>query len=189
MKFIETEIPGVFIIEPKVFADNRGYFYESFSQKDFEEHIGKINFVQDNQSKSSGNVVRGLHYQKPPYAQSKLVRCTQGRLIDIAVDIRQGSPTYRKHVMIELSEDNFRQLFIPKGFAHGFYVLSDTAVLQYKCDEFYHKEADAGINIMDKSLGLGLDDLFNDREPVMSSKDLELSDLNDFELDFKYEED
>ena len=140
MKIIETEIDGVFIIKPTIFEDSRGYFFESYSQKQFEEKIGKINFVQDNESKSSYGVVRGLHFQHPPYAQSKLVRCVKGDVLDVAVDLRLGSPTFGKYVAVELTEDNHLQLFIPKGFAHGFSVLSDVAVFQYKCDEFYHPE-------------------------------------------------
>ena len=140
MEAIKTAIPGVFILEPRVFNDSRGYFFESFSQREFERLIGPINFVQDNESKSSYGVVRGLHFQKPPYAQSKLVRCVRGRVLDVAVDIRKGSPTYMQYVSCELTEDNHRQFFIPKGFAHGFAVLSETAVFQYKCDEYYHRD-------------------------------------------------
>lgn len=185
MKFIETEIPGIFIIEPKVFEDERGYFYESFSQKEFEEHIGPVNFVQNNQSKSSYGVVRGLHYQKPPYAQAKLVRCTQGKLIDIAVDVRKDSPYFMKHVMVELSEDNHRQLYIPKGFAHGFVVLSETAILQYKCDNYYNKESDGGIYVLDEKLGLNIKDLI-DIEPILSEKDKNQQLLNYNDLVFEY---
>lgn len=184
MNFIETKIPGVYIIEPKIFGDNRGYFYESYSQREFDEHIRPIQFVQDNQSKSVKNVVRGLHYQKLPYAQSKLVRCPKGKVMDIAVDIRKYSPTYRQFVMVELSEDNHRQLFIPQGFAHGFITLSDEAILQYKCDNFYNKDADAGISILDESLGLNISEYVT--ELIMSEKDMNQPLLDDNKLDFIY---
>ena len=154
MEVITTSIDGVFIIEPRIFEDSRGYFFESFSQREFEEKIGPINFVQDNESKSSYGVMRGLHFQRPPCTQSKLVRCVKGAVLDVAVDIRKGSSTYGQHVAVELTEDNHRQFFIPKGFAHGFAVLSETAVFQYKCDEFYHPEADGGISILDDSLNI-----------------------------------
>ena len=154
MNVINTDIEGVVIIEPNVFEDSRGYFFESFSQREFNEKVANINFVQDNESKSSYGVIRGLHFQNPPYAQSKLVRCVRGKVLDVALDIREGSPTYGKHVAVELTEDNHRQLFIPKGFAHGFAVLSDEAVFQYKCDEFYHPEVADGISVIDESLGI-----------------------------------
>ena len=159
MNVIKTNIEGVLILEPKVFNDARGYFFESFSQREFDEKVAPIlghtiRFVQDNESMSSYGVMRGLHFQRPPFTQSKLVRCVKGAVLDVAVDIRKGSPTFGQHVAIELTEDNHRQLFISKGFAHGFAVLSETAVFQYKCDEFYHPEADGGISIMDQSLGI-----------------------------------
>ena len=159
MEIVQTDIKDVLIIEPRVFKDSRGYFFESFSQREFDEKVSpilghSINFVQDNESMSSYGVMRGLHFQCPPYTQSKLVRCVRGAVLDVAVDIRKGSPTYGKHVAVELTEDNHRQFFIPRGFAHGFAVLSDTAVFQYKCDEFYHPEADGGISIKDNSLGI-----------------------------------
>lgn len=159
MNVIKTNIEGVLIFEPKVFNDARGYFFESFSQREFEEKVAPIlghtiRFVQDNESMSSYGVMRGLHFQRPPFTQSKLVRCVKGAVLDVAVDIRKGSPTFGQHVAVELTEDNHRQLFISKGFAHGFAVLSETAVFQYKCDEFYHPEADGGISIMDQSLGI-----------------------------------
>lgn len=154
MEIIKTDIEGLLIIEPKIFKDTRGYFFESFSQREFEEKIGPIHFVQDNESMSSYGVMRGLHFQRPPYTQSKLVRCVKGAVLDVAVDVRVGSPTYGKHVAVELTEENHRQFFIPKGFAHGFAVLSETAVFQYKCDEFYHPEADGGISILDETLGI-----------------------------------
>jgi dTDP-4-dehydrorhamnose 3,5-epimerase len=139
---------------PKLFEDSRGYFFESFSQKEFNEKVANINFVQDNESKSSYGVIRGLHFQKPPYAQSKLVRCVKGKVLDVAVDIREGSPTYGKWVSCELTEDNHRQFFIPQGFAHGFSVLSDEAVLQYKCDNFYNKDSEGAILWCDPQLNV-----------------------------------
>ena len=159
MNVIKTNIEGVLIFEPKVFNDARGYFFESFSQREFDEKVAPIlghtiRFVQDNESMSSYGVMRGLHFQRPPFTQSKLVRCVKGAVLDVAVDIRKGSPTFGQHVAVELTEDNHRQLFISKGFAHGLAVLSETAVFQYKCDEFYHPEADGGISIMDQSLGI-----------------------------------
>ena len=159
MEIIQTDIKEVFIIEPRVFKDARGYFFESFSQREFDEKVTpilghNIRFVQDNESMSSYGVMRGLHFQRPPYTQSKLVRCVRGAVLDVAVDIRKGSPTYGKHVAVELTEENHRQFFVPRGFAHGFAVLSETAVFQYKCDEFYHPEADGGISIKDNSLGI-----------------------------------
>lgn len=154
MEVIKTAIEGVVIIEPRIFEDARGYFFESFSQREFDEKVRPITFVQDNESKSSYGVMRGLHFQRPPFTQSKLVRCVKGAVLDVAVDIRKGSPTYGQHVAVELTEDNHRQFFIPKGFAHGFAVLSEIAVFQYKCDEFYHPEADGGISILDDSLGI-----------------------------------
>lgn len=159
MNVIKTNIEGVLIFEPKVFNDARGYFFESFSQREFDEKVAPIlghtiRFVQDNESMSSYGVMRGLHFQRPPFTQSKLVRCVKGAVLDVAVDIRKGSPTFGQHIAVELTEDNHRQFFISKGFAHGFAVLSETAVFQYKCDEFYHPEADGGISIMDQSLGI-----------------------------------
>ena len=154
MNIIKTAIEGVLIIEPHLFRDERGYFFETFSQREFDAKVGHIEFVQDNESMSSFGVMRGLHFQRPPFTQSKLVRCVRGRVLDVAVDIRKGSPTYGQHVAVELTEDNHRQFFIPKGFAHGFAVLSETAIFQYKCDEFYHPEADGGINILDEDLGI-----------------------------------
>ena len=154
MNVIETSIPGVVIIEPRIFKDARGYFFESYSKKEFDEKVRPVDFVQDNESCSAYGVMRGLHFQRPPFAQSKLVRCVKGRVLDVAVDIRKGSPTYGRHVAVELTEDNHRQFFIPRGFAHGFAVLSDIAVFQYKCDNYYHPEADGGISIQDESLGI-----------------------------------
>lgn len=184
MKVIKTKIERVVIIEPKVFKDTRGYFFESFSQKDFEEQVCKINFVQDNESMSSYGVMRGLHFQCPPYTQSKLVRCVKGRVLDVAVDIRKGSPTYGQHVAVELTEDNHRQFFIPRGFAHGFAVLSDIAVFQYKCDNFYAPEADGGINIKDESLNI--DWQIPMSSAILSEKDLKHVCLKDFDSPFDY---
>lgn len=154
MRVIETDIEGVVIIEPEVFGDSRGYFMESFSQRAFDREVAPVCFVQDNRSYSRYGVVRGLHYQKEPYSQSKLVSCVVGRVLDVAVDIREGSPTYGKYVAVELSAENRRQLFIPKGFAHGFAVLSGEALFEYKCDEFYHPEAECGIAWDDPTIGI-----------------------------------
>ena len=184
MEVIKTDIEGVVIIEPRVFEDSRGYFFESFSQREFEEKLRKINFVQDNESMSSYGVMRGLHFQRPPYAQSKLVRCVKGKVLDVAVDIRKGSPTYGKYVAVELSEENHRQFFIPRGFAHGFAVLSDTAVFQYKCDNFYAPEADGGISIQDDSLGI--DWQIPADKAVLSGKDMKHLCLKDFDSPFDY---
>lgn len=183
MNVIKTDIDGVVIIEPKVFEDSRGYFFESFNELDFINKVGIVDFVQDNESKSSYGVMRGLHFQKPPYSQAKLVRCVKGRVLDVAVDIREGSPTYGQHVAVELSEDNHRQFFIPKGFAHGFAVLSDEAVFQYKCDEFYHPEVDGGINILDESLGI--DWKIPIDKAILSDKDTKHPMLKDFNTPFK----
>ena len=184
MEVINTELDGVVIIEPKIFRDARGYFFESFSQKEFDAKIGHIGFVQDNESMSSFGVLRGLHFQRPPFTQSKLVRCVRGAVLDVAVDIRKGSPTYGRHVAVELTEENHRQLFIPKGFAHGFSVLSDTAVFQYKCDNFYHPEADGGISILDSSLGI--DWKIPAGKEILSEKDTHHPLLKDFDSPFTY---
>ena len=183
MEIIQTAIKGVIIIEPCIFEDPRGYFFESFSQREFDEKVRPIVFVQDNESKSSYGVMRGLHYQRPPFTQSKLVRCVKGVVLDVAVDIRKGSPTYGQHVAVELTEDNHRQFFIPKGFAHGFSVLSETAVFQYKCDEFYHPEADGGINILDDALGI--DWHIPTDKAILSEKDTKHPLLKDFESPFE----
>jgi dTDP-4-dehydrorhamnose 3,5-epimerase len=185
MNVIKTDIEGVVIIEPKIFKDSRGYFFESFSQREFDENVTPINFVQDNESMSSYGVMRGLYFQKPPHTQSKLVRCVKGRVLDVAVDIRKGSPTYGRHVAVELTEDNHRQLFIPKGFAHGFAVLSDVAVFQYKCDEFYHPEVDGGISIIDDSLGI--DWKIPTDKAILSEKDTKHPLLAEFDSPFIYE--
>lgn len=207
MNVIKTAIDGVLIIEPRVFEDARGYFFESFSQREFEEKVGRVNFVQDNESKSSYGVMRGLHFQRPPYTQSKLVRCVKGAVLDVAVDIRKGSPTYGQHVECLLTgrdDEGIRianelggtvfsaishqpsaiglQFFIPKGFAHGFAVLSETAVFQYKCDEFYHPEADGGISILDSSLGI--DWHIPTEKANLSDKDTKHPLLKDFDSPF-----
>lgn len=182
MDVIKTKLDGVVIIEPKIFGDNRGYFFESFSQREFEEKVRKINFVQDNESMSSYGVMRGLHFQRPPYTQSKLVRCVKGRVLDVAVDIRKGSPTYGQHVAVELTEDNHRQFFVPRGFAHGFAVLSETAVFQYKCDYFYAPQADGGISIVDESLGI--DWRIPVDKAILSDKDTHHVCLKDFDSPF-----
>ncbi len=184
MEVIKTDIEGLVIIEPKVFKDARGYFFESFSQREFEEKVRKVNFVQDNESMSSYGVMRGLHFQRPPYTQSKLVRCVKGRVLDVAVDIRKGSPTYGKHVAVELSEDNHRQFFVPRGFAHGFAVLSDVAIFQYKCDNFYAPQADGGISIMDDTLGI--DWQIPMEQALLSEKDINHLCLKDFDSPFDY---
>lgn len=187
MNVIKTAIDGVVIIEPRIFEDARGYFFESFSQREFDEKVAPIlghsvNFVQDNESMSSYGVMRGLHFQSPPFTQSKLVRCIKGVVLDVAVDIREGSPTYGQHVAVELTEDNHHQFFVPRGFAHGFAVLSETAVFQYKCDEFYHPEADGGISILDKSLGI--DWKISTDKALLSEKDTKHSLLKDFDSPF-----
>ena len=154
MEVIKTDIEGVVIIEPRIFRDDRGYFFESFSQRDFQEKVCNTVFVQDNESKSSYGVLRGLHFQKPPYAQSKLVRVIKGAVLDVAVDIRKGSPTFGQHVAVELTEDNHRQFFIPRGFAHGFSVLTDEVIFQYKCDNFYAPQSEGALAWDDPDLGI-----------------------------------
>ena len=154
MEYIKTEIEGVYIIEPKVFNDARGYFMEAWKLQEFNEHIGKVDFIQDNESKSSFGVLRGLHYQKGEFSQAKLVRVIKGKVLDVAVDIRKSSPTFGKHVMVELSEDNKRQFFIPRGFAHGFLVLSEEAIFTYKVDNPYAPQAEAGIRWNDPDLNI-----------------------------------
>ena len=169
MEVIKTAIEGVFIIEPRLFKDDRGYFFESFSQREFNEKVRKVNFVQDNESKSSYGVLRGLHFQKPPYAQSKLVRVIKGAVLDVAVDIRKGSPTFGKYVSVELTEDNHRQFFIPRGFAHGFSVLTDEVIFQYKCDNFYAPQSEGALAWDDPDLGI--DWRVPANESVLSEKD------------------
>ena len=187
MNIIETPLKGALIIEPKVFKDARGYFFESFSQREFDSLVAPmlghtVTFVQDNESMSSYGVMRGLHFQRPPFTQSKLLRCVKGAVLDVGVDIRKGSPTYGQHFAVELTEENKRQFFIDKGFAHGFAVLSQTAVFQYKCDEFYHPEADGGISILDASLGI--DWRIPTEKTLLSEKDTKHSLLKDFDSPF-----
>lgn len=189
MEIRRTEISDVLIIEPRVFKDARGYFFESFSQREFDEKVTPIlghtiHFLQDNESMSSYGVMRGLHFQRPPFTQSKLVRCVKGAVLDVAVDIRKGSPTYGKHVAVELTEENHLQFFVPRGFAHGFAVLSETAVFQYKCDEFYHPEADGGISITDMSLGI--DWRIPVEKALLSEKDTKHPTLSEFDSPFDF---
>lgn len=182
MNVIKTDIEGVVVIEPRVFDDARGYFFESYSKRRFDEAVRPVEFVQDNESMSTRGVIRGLHFQRPPFSQSKLVRCVSGAVLDVVVDIRRGSPTYGQHVAVELTGENRRQLFVPRGFAHGFAVLSDEAVFQYKCDNYYHPESEGGISIADNSLGI--DWRINPAEAILSDKDLRNPMLRDFESPF-----
>lgn len=184
MEVIQTNIKGVVIIEPRLFKDDRGYFFESYSERDFNKQVSEVHFVQDNESKSSYGVMRGLHFQRPPFTQSKLVCCVKGAVLDVAVDIRKGSPTYGQHVAVELTEDNHRQFFIPRGFAHGFGVLSPEAIFQYKCDNFYHPEADGGISILDTSLGI--DWRIPTEHAILSEKDTKHPLLKDFDSPFEF---
>lgn len=177
MEYKETEIKGVYVIEPRVFNDARGYFMEAWKQEEFNEHVGPVKFIQDNESKSSYGVLRGLHYQKGDASQAKLVRVIKGRVVDVAVDIRRGSPTFGKHVMVELSEDNKRQFFIPRGFAHGFLVLSDEAIFTYKVDNPYAPQQDAGVRWNDPDLGI--DWPIDPKEVITSEKDLKQPLLKD----------
>ena len=186
MEVIKTEIEGVVIIEPLIFKDDRGYFYESFSQREFEEKVCRTTFVQDNQSKSSYGVLRGLHFQKPPYCQSKLVRCIKGAVLDVAVDIRKGSPTFGKYVAVELTEDNHRQFFVPRGFAHGFAVLSKEAVFQYKCDNFYCKESEGSVAWNDPQLAI--DWRIPADKVLLSEKDKLSKNISEAEYLFNYNE-
>ena len=179
MEYKATEIEGVYIIEPRVFNDARGYFFEAFKQSEFEEHIGKVNFIQDNESKSGYGVLRGLHYQKGDLSQAKLVRVIKGRVLDVAVDIRKSSPTFGKHVMVELSDENKRQFFIPRGFAHGFLVLSDEAIFTYKVDNVYASQAEAAIRFDDPDLGIVWP--INQQDVVTSEKDLKANAFRDAE--------
>lgn len=184
MEIIETEIPGLLIIQPKIWHDARGYFFESYNAQVFGQKIAPVTFVQDNESSSSRGVVRGLHFQSPPYAQAKLVRCVSGTVLDVALDIRKGSPTFGRHFAVELSAENKRMFFIPRGFAHGFAVLSDTAVFQYKCDNFYNPKAEGGISILDTSLGI---DWHTDPEKmILSEKDMRHPDFSRFQSPFLY---
>lgn len=183
MEVIETGISGVVILKPRVFEDSRGYFFESYSKKIFDELVGAVDFVQDNQSKSSRGVIRGLHFQRPPFTQAKLVRCVSGTVLDVAVDIRKGSPTFGKYVAVELSEENKLQFFVPRGFAHGFAVLSETAVFQYKCDNYYAPEADGGISPLDPDLGI--DWRIGIAEAILSEKDTKHPLFKDFDSPFE----
>ena len=183
MNVIPTKIKGVFIIEPKVFKDSRGYFFEVFSKMDFEKHTGmKIDFVQDNESCSFKGVLRGLHFQKPPYSQAKLVRCVVGKVFDVVVDLRKGSPTYGQFETVELSEENNLHFFIPKGMAHGFEVLSDRAIFQYKCDEYYHPEAEGGIDPYDPQINIKWQ--ISKEHAILSEKDKKLPSFIDFQSPF-----
>lgn len=182
MNVINTDIEGVVVIEPRVFDDARGYFFESYSKRRFDEVVRPIEFVQDNESMSTRGVIRGLHFQRPPFSQSKLVRCVRGAVLDVVVDIRRGSPTYGRHIAVELTGENRRQLFVPRGFAHGFAVLSDEAVFQYKCDNYYHPESEGGISIADHSLGI--DWRIDPAEAILSEKDLRNPMFSDFESPF-----
>ena len=186
MNIIKTEIDGVVIIEPRLFKDDRGYFFESYSEKDFNAQVREIKFVQDNESKSSYGVLRGLHFQKPPYAQSKLVRVIKGAVLDVAVDIRKGSPTFGKHVAVELTEDNHRQFFIPRGFAHGFSVLTPEVIFQYKCDNFYAPQSEGALAWDDPDLGI--DWRIPSDKIILSEKDKHHPSLKDAEWLFDYNE-
>ena len=186
IEVVPTDIPDVVVIRPKIFGDERGYFFESWSKADFDRVVRNVRFVQDNESKSRYGVLRGLHFQKPPYAQSKLVRVIQGEVLDVAVDIRKGSPSFGKHVAVELTGDNHRQLFIPKGFAHGFVVMSETALFQYKCDEFYHPEAEGAIMWDDPDIGI--DWRVPVRDIVLSAKDARHRYLNEIVSPFEFAE-
>lgn len=177
MNYSETQIKGVYIIEPKVFEDARGYFFEAWKQKEFEEHVGKVDFIQDNESKSSYGVLRGLHYQKGEYSQAKLVRVIKGKVLDVAVDIRRSSPTFGQHVMVELSEENKRQFFIPRGFAHGFLVMSEEAIFTYKVDNVYAPQAEAGIRWNDPELAINWP--IDPKDVLTSEKDLNAALLKD----------
>lgn len=185
MNFIKTDITEVIIIEPKVFGDSRGYLFESFNQKEFESNIGPINFIQDNESKSSKGVLRGLHFQKPPYTQAKLVRCIDGEVLDVTVDLRVGSPTYKRYIAVRLTGDNKRQLFVPRGFAHGFVVLSDTATFAYKVDNIYAPDHDAGIAWDDTEINI--DWQVDNNLIKLSNKDKQLKPISETEIPFIFE--
>lgn len=183
MDIIKTDIEGIVILKPRIFTDVRGYFFESYSKREFDEKVQPVDFVQDNESCSTYGVMRGLHFQRPPFTQAKLVRCVKGVVLDVAVDLRKGSPTYGRHVAVELSEDNHLQFFVPRGFAHGFAVLSDIAVFQYKCDNYYAPQADGGISITDPTLGI--DWRIDPSEAILSDKDSKHPLLADFESPFE----
>lgn len=182
MNVIKTIIEGVMIIEPRLIKTQNGYFFESFSEREFKENVSNIDFRQDNESMSHYGVMRGFHFQRPPFAQSKLLRCVEGKVLDVVIDIRKSSPTYGKHIAVELSAENHRQLFIPQGFAHGFSVLSEKAIIQYKCDNFYHPEAEDGISILDDSLGI--DWQIPVKQAVLSEKDTKYRLFKDFDSPF-----
>lgn len=184
MDIIQTKIKDVVILQPRIFGDERGYFFESFSQREFEKEVCRTVFVQDNESKSCYGVLRGLHFQKPPYAQSKLVRVVKGKVLDVAVDIRVGSPTFGRHVAVELGEDTKRQLFIPRGFAHGFAVLSEEAVFQYKCDNYYAPESEGALAWDDPDLGI--DWCLPVERVILSEKDKRHPRLKDCDCLFDY---
>lgn len=186
MDIIETKIKEVLIVKPRIFYDKRGYFFESFSEREFCEKVRPVKFVQDNESMSSYGVIRGLHFQKPPFTQSKLVRCVKGSVMDIAVDIRKGSPTYGQYVAAELNDENHLQFFIPRGFAHGFAVLSDIAVFQYKCDNYYAPQSEGGIQLLDKSLGI--DWKIPEGKAILSDKDMNNPLLQEFDNPFNFNE-
>lgn len=184
MPFYKTNIPDLLVVEPNVFEDSRGYFFEAYNELAFQQEGVNIRFVQDNQSRSSYGVIRGLHYQLPPYAQTKLIRVLQGRILDVAVDIRKGSPTYGESYVVELSEENRRQLLVPAGFAHGFSVISETATVLYKCDQFYNKESEGGIRYDDPSLNI--DWQIEKGKEIVSEKDLLLPPLSHCKNTFEY---
>lgn len=187
MEIIKTEIDGVVILAPRIFTDERGYFFESFSERDFQAQVRTVRFVQDNESKSCYGVLRGLHFQKPPFAQSKLVRVIKGAVLDVAVDIRKGSPTFGRHVAVELTEDNHRQFFIPRGFAHGFSVLSPEVIFQYKCDNFYAPQSEGALAWDDPDLGI--DWRIPAGEVILSEKDRHHPRLKEADWLFDYQED
>lgn len=184
MKFIKTEIRDVVILEPTVYKDDRGYFFESYNKEQFDKHVGEVNFIQDNQSKSVKGVLRGLHFQRPPFTQAKLVRCLEGTIIDVAVDVRKGSPTYGQHVSVELSGENKKQLFVPRGFAHGFSVISETATVMYKIDNEFAPKYDQGILYSDKDLAV--DWKLKPEEVILSDKDKELKTFKESDIPFEY---
>lgn len=186
MEVIETPIPGVLVLEPRIFGDSRGYFFESFSRREFVQKVMETEFVQDNESRSSFGVIRGLHFQKPPFAQSKLVRVVEGAVLDVAVDIRRGSPTFGRHVAVELSGENHRQVFIPRGFAHGFSVLSESVVFQYKCDNFYAPDSEGALAWNDPDLGI--DWRIPPEKAILSDKDRRHPRLKDADWLFDYNE-
>lgn len=186
MEVIETPIPGVLVLEPRIFGDSRGYFFESFSRREFVQKVIETEFVQDNESRSSFGVIRGLHFQKPPFAQSKLVRVVEGAVLDVAVDIRRGSPTFGRHVAVELSGENHRQVFIPRGFAHGFSVLSESVVFQYKCDNFYAPDSEGALAWNDPDLGI--DWRIPPEKAILSDKDRRHPRLKDADWLFDYNE-